>query len=173
MAASTSMKMRPRPTPNKASPTMVIMSPMGAEDACAYCIGIPAIEKIISRKILEQVTEAALHQQRRDDRNGNVAFRVLGLASHRGHRFEADQDQNGDRGLHKHEAKVVHSDDRPGVGMRNESAGGVGLRIADVIRHRLAGRVQLAHCGVPSAARVTVSVAVPLTMVFVVANSQL
>ena len=57
--------------------------------------------------------------------------------------------------------------------MRDESAARIGLRIADVIRYRLSRGVQSRIAGVPSAALTMVSVAVPLTMVFVVANSQL
>ena len=36
--ASTSMKMRPRPGPNSASPTTIIMSPIGAAEPAALCM---------------------------------------------------------------------------------------------------------------------------------------
>ena len=36
--ASTSMKMRPRPAPKSASPTTIIMSPMGAAESEALCM---------------------------------------------------------------------------------------------------------------------------------------
>ena len=70
--------------------------------------GVAAIQEVVGREVLEQIAEGSLHQQRGDDRDGNVALGVLGLAAHRGHRFESDQDQNRDGGLHEHPAEVVH-----------------------------------------------------------------
>ncbi len=43
--ASTSMKMRPPPAPKNALPTMIIMSPMGADDPDAVVIGYPLLRK--------------------------------------------------------------------------------------------------------------------------------
>ena len=71
--------------------------------------GVAAIQEVVGREILEQVAERALNQQRGDHRDGDVALGVLGLAAHRGDRFESDQDQNGDRGLHEHPAPVVRT----------------------------------------------------------------
>ena len=45
MNASTSMKIFPRPAPNRASPTMIIMSPMGAAEPAALCIVYPLLRK--------------------------------------------------------------------------------------------------------------------------------
>ena len=161
MNASISMKVRPLPGPSIALPTTIIMSPMGAADPVALCIGVAAVQEVVRREILEQVTERPLHQQRRDHRDGDVALGVLGLASHRGHRFESDQNQNRDRGLHEHPAEVVHADHRAGVGMAEEVALFVLVGIGDLERHRLAGGIQLrlAECRLVS--RTMVSVGLP------------
>ena len=58
--------------------------------------GIAGVEEVVGREILDQVADHPLNQQRGDDGDGNMLGWVLGLASHRGHRFEADQNQNGD-----------------------------------------------------------------------------
>ena len=67
--------------------------------------GIPGVERVVGREILEQVADQPLDQQRSDDGDGNMFGGVLSLASHRGHRFKSDQDQNGDRGLNEHVAE--------------------------------------------------------------------
>ena len=49
---------------------------------------VTTIEIVVGGEILEQVAEAALNQQRKDDRLGDVPFGVLRLFTHRGDRFE-------------------------------------------------------------------------------------
>ena len=62
---------------------------------------VPAAEEVVRREILDQITERPLHQQRDDHGDGNVAFGVLRFAAHGRHRFESDQDQDGDSRLNE------------------------------------------------------------------------
>ena len=80
--------------------------------ACRALHRIPRVQEVVGREVLKQVAEQPLNQQRRDDRNWYVLRWILSLAAHRGHRFEADQNQNRDRGLDEHPAELVHPDHR-------------------------------------------------------------
>ena len=104
---------------------------------------IPAVEEVICREVLKQVADQALDQQRRDHRDRNVAFRVLGLAPHRGHRLESHQDQDGHGGLNENPAPIVRAHDRSAARMAQEVALVVGRRIGDVEGHGLPGGIQL------------------------------
>ena len=115
------------------------MSPMGAAELAALCHGVAGVEEVVGREVLDQVADQPLNQQRGDDGDGDVFGRIFGLASHRGDRFEADQDENGDRGLNEQKAEFVRRDDRSGVGVGKEVAGGVCLGIVDGEGNRLAG----------------------------------
>ena len=86
--------------------------------------GVARVEEVICRKVLEEITDQSLDQQREDDRHGDVAFGVPRFTSHRCDRFEADQDQDGDRGLNHHPVEAVHGDDRLRVGVGLEELAG-------------------------------------------------
>ena len=116
MTASISMKVRPWPDPKRASPTMIIMSPMGAAEPVASTSDTRYLGSSLRRNTRTN-SRSPLNQQRNDNRNGNVPLGVFGFAAHGGHRFESDQDQNGDRGLNEHPAKIVNADDRFRIGM--------------------------------------------------------
>ena len=63
---------------------------------------------------------------------------VFGLASHRGDRFESDQNENRDRRLNEHPTEFVHANHGSGVGMGEEVAAGIGSRVINRERDRLA-----------------------------------
>ena len=90
--------------------------------------GVPGVEKVVGAEVLKQVTEQSLDEQRCDDGDGNMLGWIFGLASHRGDRFKADQNQNRNRSLNEHPAEFVNADHRGCVGMGEEVAGGVGGR---------------------------------------------
>ena len=75
---------------------------------------VSAVKVVVPGKILEQVTEAALNDQREDDGLGNVALGVLGFFTHRRDRFKSDEDENRDAGLNDDVAELVRRDDRLG-----------------------------------------------------------
>ena len=125
---------------------------MGAAELAALCHGISGVQEVVRSEILKQVTDQPLNEQRSDDGNGYVLGWILGLASHRGHRFEADQDQNGDRCLDEHVTEFVRHDDRSCGGMRQEVAGGIGCRVVDGEGDGLA-------CGIEQGQRITGCVA--------------
>jgi hypothetical protein len=56
----------------------------GSRRARCALHGIAGVEKVVGRKILDQIAHQALDQQRSDDGNGNVLGGVPGLAAHRG-----------------------------------------------------------------------------------------
>ena len=68
---------------------------------------VPGVEEVVGCEILNQVTDQALNQQRGDDRDGNMFGWILRFASHGGHRFESDQNQDRDRCLNEHPVQVM------------------------------------------------------------------
>ena len=101
--------------------------------------GIAGVEEVVGREIFNQVAHQALNQQRGDHGNGNVLGGIFGLAAHRGHRFEANQDENGDGGLDEQKAEFVRCNNRGGGRVGEEVAGGVCLGIVDGEGNRFAG----------------------------------
>ncbi len=81
---------------------------------------IPGVEEVVGREILDQVADQSLNQQRGNDGDGYMLGWIFSLASHRGYRFEADQDQNGDRGLNEQVTEFVRRNDRGRVGVGQE-----------------------------------------------------
>ena len=69
--------------------------------------GIAGVEEVVGREIFNEVAHQALNQERSDNGDGNMPGGIFGLASHRGDRFKADQDENGDCGLNEQEAEFV------------------------------------------------------------------
>ena len=141
--AWTSMKILPLPGPKMALPTMIIMSPIGAADP-RRSHAVAAIQEVVRREILDQVTERPLHQQRGDHRDGDVALGVLRLAAHGRDRFESDQNQNRDAWPARRPSRNCATPvTDPARGMGLEDALVVLLGIVDLERNRLAGCVQL------------------------------
>ena len=105
--------------------------------------GIPRVKEIIRCEILDQITDKALNQERGDDGNRYMLGGILCLASHRGYRLKADQNENGDRCLNEHEADVVRRNDRCGGGVGQEGArSGILLGIVDDEGNLFACRVE-------------------------------
>ncbi len=84
---------------------------------------VAAVEEVVGGEVLEEVEDDALHQQRGEDGDGDVALGVLGLTAHGGDGLEADQDQDRDGRLDEDPGPFVRADDGLGGGMGEEVAG--------------------------------------------------
>ena len=71
---------------------------------------VARVEKVVGRKVFDQIADQSLNDQRTDDRDGDMLGGVLGLTAHRGDGLKAHQDQNGDRGLNEDKVQLVRRD---------------------------------------------------------------
>ena len=112
-------------------------------DGGAGCAGHPdrvaIVQQIVRGEVLDQVAHQALDAERQEHGARDVALGVLGLLAHRGHGFEADQDEDGDAGLDEHEVEAVWRDDGAGAGVEVE--GQRVLLVAGLAGDGLIGRV--------------------------------
>jgi hypothetical protein len=73
--------------------------------------GERAADREVRGHVLDEVGEEALDREREQDRAPHVAFRVVRLGAERGHRLEADQEQDCDRALEEDVRQVMRQHD--------------------------------------------------------------